>query len=61
MNLIAGDVPDIIEVSGKVNSTTTEVTKGIATQSRFQYKIQNAWTNLINFNDTDSSVQLLKI
>ncbi len=51
-------MPDIIESTGIVNSSTTETQKGVPTQSKFQFNVQNAWSNLFDIvNDSANQVR----
>ena len=53
-NSAFGDVPDIEEVFGEVNSTVKETTKGVASGSKIQLNIEGAYTNLFDVtNNTD--------
>jgi hypothetical protein len=53
---IFGDVSAISEVSGNVLFTSSELVKGAPSGSGFQLLIENQPTNLLNLNDTPSTV-----
>jgi hypothetical protein len=52
-----GDVSEISETMRMVDATVTEVAKGVASQSKFQFSVNNAWSNLFDYiNDSDETV-----
>ena len=51
---VLGDVPDIKEVLGQINSTVNETVKGEATGSLIQLNIQGTVTNLFDVSNVTS-------
>ena len=48
-----GDVPEITETGGLVTVSVTEISKGVPSQAKFQFSVNNAWSNLFDLaNDS---------
>jgi hypothetical protein len=53
-------VPLITEVTGNFNASSQELVKGIPTQAKFQFSVQNAWSNFFDIvNDNTYTVNKL--
>ncbi len=56
---LTGDVPNIVEITGNVNYTTNEVVKGIPSQNKFQFNVENSWSNLFDIKNDSVDVVIL--